>query len=85
MYRPNINPRALYNEYTAGLNAKEKRVLNAALIGGIATPVVAGTVDAYSGPQNVSNSNEQLTNAGITSLVPGLASAGLAYGHNEIG
>ena len=79
MYRPNINPRALYNEYTAGFTPMEKKLLNATMIGGVAVPTIAGTVDMYSGPENVSNSNEGSRNAGITALVPGLASAGLAY------
>lgn len=69
----NIDPRRLYNDYTSNLDPQLKPYVNFGLGTAIATPVVAGVVDAYSGPTNAFNSNENLTNMGLTAMVPGAA------------
>lgn len=73
MQRPDFsryNPVNLYKEYTQELDPSLKRLTNFGIATAIGTPVVASVVDSYSGPTNVSNSNEHLTNMGLTAMVP---------------
>lgn len=82
MRRPDFsdnNIRRMYSEYTQMLSPTEKKILNSALAAGVAYPTLAGTVDMFSGPENITNSNEYLSNGTLTALVPGAAAAGLGY------
>lgn len=80
----NFNARDFYNKHTEALTPVEKKVLNGVLAAGVATPALAGTIDMYSGPENISNSYEHLENAGLTALVPGLTSAGMGYATSKM-
>jgi len=80
----NFDARDFYNKHTEALSPGEKKVLNGVLAAGVATPVLAGTIDMFSGPENVSNSYEHLENAGLTALVPGLTSAGMGYAASKM-
>ena len=69
----NLDPRRLYNEYTSNLDPQLKPFVNFGLGTALATPIVAGVVDANSGPTHAYNSNENLTNMGLTAMVPATA------------
>lgn len=79
MRRPNfedLNPVSLYKNYTSNIDPQTKMLVDVGLISAGSMPVVAGIVDANSGPTNAYNSNENMTNMGLTALVPAAAIGG---------